>query len=259
MLRSALLSASRSSAGLARRALSTGGRPTITLEQALTSNHLIIGELESAAAQQQLSGVQAQTDLLAKWQHTNAVLVHATLRVLPQVGFSPDGPGLQGYTEAVGERTRTEAPEAQTTLRELNDSKWKILLKTAFGCEPAAPLALSQVRELAIAMVDALQDPALLRQVEEARSGLAARLSEQERQTMVARAMVSVQAEVCAKHGFAGDEGYAQAQVCIMEHATDAVVTGSIAAATTNFYARAGINLQQALHEAASATTKVQQ
>jgi hypothetical protein len=36
-----------------------------------------------------------------------------------------------------------------------------------------------------------------------------------------------------------------------MEHATDAVVTASIAAATTNLYARAGINLQEALQKAA--------
>ena len=59
---------------------------------------------------------------------------------------------------------------------------------------------------LAIDMVDALQEETLLKQVEEARSGLAARLSEAERQHMVARALVSVQEEVVRKHGFEPEE-----------------------------------------------------
>jgi hypothetical protein len=62
---------------------------------------------------------------------------------------------------------------------------------------------------------------------------------------MVARALVGVQAEVVQRYGFEGDAGYAQAQVCLMDHATDAVVTASIAAATNNVYACAGINLQE--------------
>ena len=73
-------------------------------------------------------------------------------------------------------------------------------------------------------MVDALQDD-VLKQVEEARTEAAAG-SDQERQHMVARALLSVQQDVVAKYGFAGDAGYAQAQ-CSMEHAADAVVTGS--------------------------------
>ena len=51
---------------------------------------------------------------------------------------------------------------------------------------------------------------------------------------------------------FEGDGGFAQAQVCLMEHAADAVVTASVAAATTQLYARAGINLQEALRAATS-------
>ena len=70
---------------------------------------------------------------------------------------------------------------------------------------------------------------------------------------MVAKALVSVQKEVVRKHGFEGEAGYAQVQVCLMEHAADAVVTASIAAATTQIYARAGINLQEALCVVAAA------
>lgn len=53
-------------------------------------------------------------------------------------------------------------------------------------------------------------------QVEESRTGLASRLPESERQHMVARALVSVQAEAVLRHGFEGHAGYAQAQVCFM-------------------------------------------
>ncbi len=158
-------------------------------------------------------------------------------------------------------------------------------------------MTLGKARELAIDMVDALQDEKLLGQVEQARDGLASRLPDNEKQHMVARALVGVQLEVVEKHGFKGDQGYAQAQVrargrrggrprpgplrvasgapwrtrdggthprvsysftptpssrqvCLMEHAGDAVVTASVAQATTNVYARAGINLQEALRAA---------
>lgn len=225
----------------------------MTLEQALTSNHMINAELEAPATVQQLNSVRAAGDVLTKWQTANALLVHVTLRVLPQIGYSADAPGLQGYSDAFAELLRNDSPEVRATLRGLNESKWRLLLKHAFGCEPAPPLSLAQARAIAIDMVDALQDESLLKQVEESRSGLAARLPEAERQHMVARALVGVQCDVVRKHGYDGDAGYAQAQVCLMEHAADAVVTASIAAATTNIYARAGINLQEALRNATSA------
>ena len=235
---------------VAARRLSSSLKPALTLEQALTSNHLIISELESPATKQQLEAVRSNADTLAKWQATNAILVHATLRVLPQCGYSADGLGLQQYSDAFAACMRTDSEEVRTTLRGLNDAKWRGLLKSAFDCEPAAPITLANAREIVIDMVDALQDDAFLKQVEEVRTGLAARMSEDEKQHMVARALLSVQQEVVSKHGFAGDAGYAQAQVCLMEHGSDAVVTASIAAATTNVYARAGINLQEVLRNA---------
>lgn len=231
----------------AQRALSS---VALSLEQAITSNHLILSELEAPVSVQQLEAARNAGDVLAKWQTTNAVLVHATLRVLPQLGYAADGQGLQQYSEAFAACIRDGAPEVRETLRGLNEAKWRVLLKHGFGAEPAPPLSLSQARAIVISMVDALQEPALLRQVEETKSGLTARLPEAERQHLVARVLVSVQQDVVAKHGFPGEAGYAQAQVCLMEHATDAVVTASIAAATTNIYARAGIDLQQALMDA---------
>lgn len=41
-------------------------------------------------------------------------------------------------------------------------------------------------------------------------------------------------------------------QVCLMEHANDAVVTAAVAAATAGLYARAGINLHEAFRQAAA-------
>ena len=114
--------------------------------------------------------------------------VNATLRSLPQLGYTADARGLQLYSDAFAECLRSDSPEVRSTLRGLNDSKWRVLLKHAFGCEPAPPISLAQARTIAIDMVDALQDEALLKQVEEAKSGLAARLPEAERQHMVARA-----------------------------------------------------------------------
>ena len=230
------------------RAMSTRA---LTFEQALTSNHLILSELQSPAVITQLKSVSGLTDTLNKWQQSNALLMHTTMRILPQVGFTADAAGLHGYSEAFADCLRTsDSQEAQTVLQDLNDSKWRVLLEHAFGCEPSPPISLTKAREIAIDMVDALQDPKLMRQMEDAKTGLAARLPENEKQHMVARALVSVQEEVVVKHGYMGSSGYAQAQVCLMRHSGDAVVTASIAAATTNLYARAGINLQQALMQA---------
>ena len=61
--------------------------------------------------------------------------------------------------------------------------------------------------------------------------------------------------EGSGREGFGGDAGFAQAQVCLMEHAHDAVVTASVAAATTSLYARAGINLQETFRQATGASS----
>jgi len=217
----------------------------------MTSSHAVINALSSPAATQQLQSFQAVPDLLTKWQQTNAMLVQATLHVIPQVGFNPDFVGLQNYTEAFAEQVREGEPETRQALQGLNQQKWGVLLKHAFDCEPAPPLPLERARELAIATVDALQDPKLLKDIAETRTGLGARMSDQERHSFVARALVGVQKDVMASNGFAGDAGFAQANVCLMEHAGDAVVTASVASATNSLYARAGINLQEVMQQAA--------
>jgi len=235
-----------------RRLLSSEAR-ALTLEQAMTSSHLILSELESPQMVQAMQGAASQGDRLQKWQTANAVLIQATLRTLPQVGFSADAAGLHAYTEAFAAQARSPQPEVRSALAGVNVSKWRTLLRHAFGCDPAPPIERSAARALAIDMVDALQDEALLAEVAGSREGLGSRLSDQEHQLLVARAVVNVQAEVMAKHGFEGDAGFAQAQVCLMEHAHDAVVTASVAAATTSLYARAGINLQETFRQATGA------
>ena len=141
------------------------GGKALTLEQAFTSTHMILGELQSPASLQMLSSVRETGDTLTKWQQVNGLLVSATLRVLPQVGYSADGQGLQAYTMSFAECARTNSPEASGKLQELNTAKWRVLLEHAFGCEPAPPMTLAKARELAIDIVDAMQDPALLKQV----------------------------------------------------------------------------------------------
>ena len=111
-------------------------------------------------------------------------------------------------------------------------------------------MTLAQARTVAIDLVDALQDVQLLKQADDARTGLASRLSDGEKQGMIARIIVSEQVEVLRRHGFEGAAGFAQAQVCLMAHAQDAVVTSPIATATHNLYARAGIDLVAALRNA---------
>jgi hypothetical protein len=71
---------------------------------------------------------------------------------------------------------------------------------------------------------------------------------------MVSRVLVNEQMEVLSRHGFTGPEGFAQAQVCLMAYAADAVVTASVATATQHLYARAGIDLVAALRNATGAT-----
>ena len=155
----------RNAAVCTARAFATAARKALTLEQALTSSHLIIGQLESATATQQLNAVRAGGDILTKWGQANAVLVQATLQALPQMGFSADGQGLHKYTDAFADCVRNGSPEERRMLQQVNEAKWRVLLENAFGCSPAPAITLAKAREIAIDMVDALQDPALLRPV----------------------------------------------------------------------------------------------
>lgn len=210
---------------------------------------MIKSSLESPAAKQMLSAAHASTDVAEKWQRVNTVLIQATLQVASTLGFSPDAQGFEGYTKAFAELMRSD--EARSSLQPLVDAKWEMLLQHGYGCRPAPPIPLSQARTIAIDLVDALQDPELLKQMDESRTGLTSRLSVEERQTMIARILVQEQLQVLARHGFDGADGFAKAQVCLMAHAADAVVTASVAAATQSLYTRGGIDLVAALRQAA--------
>eukprot|EP00966_Prymnesium_polylepis_P117013 2703908-Prymnesium_polylepis.1 len=223
--------------------------PSLTLESALTSSHMINSSLESPAALQMLAAAKSSTDVAEKWQRVNTVLIQATLQAVSTLGFTPDAHGFEGYTRSFAELMRSD--EARGPLQQLNEAKWTTLLKHGYGCGVAAPLTLAQARGIAIELVDALQDAELMKQLDESRTGLTSRLSNEERQGMIARILVQEQVKVLARHGFEGAEGFAQAQVCLMAHAADAVVTASVAAATQNLYSRGGIDLVAALRQAA--------
>ena len=124
----------------------TVAKRTLTLEEAMTSSHMILQSLQSPTTVSQLSAVRNAPDTLTKWQQSNATLVQATMHVIPQVGFSHDLQGLQAYTEAFATHMRTEQPETRKALEELNQQKWAVLLKHAFACEPAPPISLSEAR-----------------------------------------------------------------------------------------------------------------
>jgi len=115
MLR-ASLALRRGPMALGLRALSTK-IPAMTLEQAMTSSHLILSEMNSPSAVQALQSAQ-QGGRLQKWQTANAVLIHATLRALPQAGFTADAMGLQQYTEAFAAQARSEQPEVRKPWRD---------------------------------------------------------------------------------------------------------------------------------------------
>ena len=235
-------------ASLLCRSLST--QPTLTLEKALTSSHMIKAAIETPQMMQFLEAAKASTDVAEKWQRVNMVLVQSTLQVASTMGFSADAQGFEAYTKAFAELLRTGEEEMRNSLQATVEQKWVSLLHHGYGCAPAPPLTLKQARNLAIELVDAFQDPELLKQVDESRTGLASRLSQEEKQRMVGNILVQEQMKVLVGHGFHGAEGFAQAQVCLMAHASDAVVTAPVAAAMFTLYARGGIGLVAALRQA---------
>ena len=134
--------------GLAVRrcGLSSVPKRSVTLEEAMTSSHLILEALQSPTAVAQLSAVRNAPDTLTKWQQTNAMLVQATLHAIPSVGFTPDLQGLQLYTEAFAQHMRTDQEETRRALEQINEQKWAVLLKHAYDCEPAPAVSLAEAR-----------------------------------------------------------------------------------------------------------------
>ena len=90
--------------------------PKLTLEQAITSSHLVLDILKSPEVTQHLHSVRS-ADKLAKWQSANTALIQSTLRVLPQLGYPADVSGLQEYTAAFATHARAESSDARETLQ----------------------------------------------------------------------------------------------------------------------------------------------
>ena len=102
--------------GLSHGLSTAAAKRSLTLEEAMTSSHMILQTLQSPTTVAQLSAVRNAPDTLTKWQQANATLVQATMHVIPQVGFGQDLQGLQAYTEAFATHMRNEQPETRKAL-----------------------------------------------------------------------------------------------------------------------------------------------
>lgn len=218
--------------------------PQLTPAQAIQSSEEILTALRSPQSIQQLESIRSSgADMLFKWQQANAALIPPTLQAITKLGYSADQQGLQAYTEAMSSIPKDSEEAAQ--LAGLMRTKWELLLEHGFGAGLGRAITLTEARAIATDIVDAMQDSTFLAEVDALFTGLMARLSITEKQQALLRVLINLQQEQMGKHGFPGEAGYAQCQISMLDHASDAIVTGAVMTCTQMVFTRAGLSLTE--------------
>lgn len=221
-----------------------------TAAQLLASSQRLTDALASPPVVAQLEHVRDRGDALTKWVTCNMQLTQqAAVACQGLPSFGPDPTSVGRYLELLlGGAEPADADDAsREALREHHRVRWSMLLNSAFRCELGPRRDREEARGIVIGMVDALQAPGFLSKVSDLMRGeLMGQLSPMEKQQAVARLMIMQQKEAIVPFGYdSSDQGYAQAQAALQEHALDAVIQGSIMHVTQRVYLSAGIDMQE--------------
>jgi hypothetical protein len=172
--------------------------------------------------------------LMEKWQQLLQIVLGAQLEVMKRHGLITDQATLSRFNDAYAQRALTSA-----ALAALNKEKWLFLFDKAFGIREFKELSLAEARRLTADIVDAMTAPSLLQKVDARIEALPPSASLIERRQAVLTVLFPLHLSIMAKYGFAGEEGYIQAQRALMDYYSDPEIAQSASRAQAIVFRRA--------------------
>jgi len=173
------------------------------------------------------------------------VLVAAQAHVAAAFGYAATAEGVMAYRQHLAVAARGAGPEKLEELKTYDREVWSEVLMRGFALAPR-PMDAATARSFAGKVAAAASDAtgALGDSLTADLAALPAGGDDQARAQavlgVVQRAMATVQTELASDVGYAGDDGYVQLQVALIDHMADPAVMHATQA-THALCARAGI------------------
>jgi hypothetical protein len=174
--------------------------------------------------------------LVNKWQIFLSIILPIQIEVLRNLDLGSDQLALAHFNEQYLLHSLQD-----DRLRELNAQKWAFLLDEAFGLKELREISLEQARSLAQDIVEAMQSESFLLEVDRVMATLAADASMLLRRQKLLTVLMPLQMAVMQEHGFAGEEGYIQAQRALMDYYHDPLIMERVVPAQMMLFKRADL------------------
>ncbi|MBS0285810.1 MAG: hypothetical protein JSR17_00420 [Proteobacteria bacterium] len=174
--------------------------------------------------------------LIVKWQMMLGVLLPIQFEILKKIGFTNEQTALIEYNAQLMQTQKDDQK-----LRELNEAKWNYIFEQAFDITSVQKIsqeqALALIKDISIEMMS----ENFLKQVDAFMAKLDPNMPLIEKRQHLLTLLIPMQMSVMSKHGFAGEQGYVQAQKALMEYLHEPQMIEQASKAQIALFTRAGL------------------
>ncbi|HSX04252.1 MAG TPA: hypothetical protein VLG76_05940 [Rhabdochlamydiaceae bacterium] len=172
--------------------------------------------------------------LMEKWQEFLEIILPIQLGVIKNHNFEANQLGLSKFNEEYSRCSLNSTP-----LRELTAQKWLFMFDKAFGVTEFKEISLQEAQNLVSEIVTEMTSDSFLAQIDNLINSLHSEASLIEKRQAVLTLLLPLHMSVMARHGFAGETGYIQAQRAIMDYYHDPLIAQKTVYAQTIVFKRA--------------------
>ena len=175
-----------------------------------------------------------KSSLIQKWQELLKVILPIQMDVIKAYNLGENQLGLSKFHEEC-----TRCSLESTALRELNTQKWLYIFDKTFGITEFKEISLEKAQGIIVEIAEEMTSEAFLTQVDSVIHSLEPDASLIEKRQAILTILFPLHMSVMARHGFAGETGYIQAQRAIMDYHHDPLIAQRAAHAQSVVFKRA--------------------
>ena len=206
-----------------------------SIEKFYESQHAVIDKLK--AKQDTFDKIKAaQYPLIIKWQMLLSVLLPIQFEEVKQLGYTNEQSALIDFNAQLMQYQQTDQK-----LKDLNDAKWQFIFEQAFEIKTVQSITSEQALALIKDISTEMMSEHFLTQVDQFIAKLDPKMPVLEKRQALLSILIPMQMNIMAKHGFAGEQGYVQAQKSLMDYMHEPKMIEMASKAQVALFSRAGL------------------
>ncbi len=178
----------------------------------------------------------AQYPLIVKWQMLLSVLLPIQFEEVKKLGFTNEQSALIDFNAQLMQHQQTDQK-----LKALNDEKWHYIFEQAFEIKEIQNVTQEQALALIQDITAEMMSEHFLSSVDQFMGKLDPKMQVLEKRQALLSILIPMQMNVMARHGFAGEQGYVQAQKALMDYMHEPKMIEMASKAQMALFTRAGL------------------